>query len=297
MNKLAYELKLMCQRNRDGSFATQADRAQQLRKIAQQLSQLGYKNMGVSSLKPKHVEALVQLWNTEVSAITKKPISTGTIKNRMSSMRWWAEKINKRNVIPRTNKELGIPDRCLVPKENIAFSLDSKNIETLPLHLQLSLRIQELFGLRREESAKIIPFDALSLTHLNLSASWTKGGRERSIPIETHEQSELIADLEDYVGEHGRTSLIPSSMSYRQYLSHRQHHLSSIGIGRTHGLRHQFAQQRYLALSNGLLPRRLGGPLVREMTEYEKTTETIARLSVSSELGHSRIGITRTYLG
>lgn len=297
MNKLAYELKQICQRNRDGSFATQADRAQQLRKIAQQLTELGYKNMGVSSLKPKHVEALIQRWKTEVSASTKRPISTGTIKNLMASMRWWAEKINKRNVIPRTNKELGIPDRCLVPKENIAFSLASKKIDTLPLHLQLSLRLQEHFGLRREESAKIIPLDALSLTHLNLSASWTKGGRERSIPISNIEQSELIADLEDYVGEYGRTSLIPPSMSYRQYLSHRQHHLASIGIRRSHGLRHQFAQQRYLALSNGLLPRRLGGPLVLEMTEQEKTSDTFARLRVSSELGHSRIGITRTYLG
>lgn len=86
-------------------------------------------------------------------------------------------------------------------------------------------------------------------------------------------------------------------MSYRQYLSHRQHHLSSINIGPTHGLRHRFAQQRYLSMSNGLLPRKLGGPPVREMTEYEKTTDTISRLSISSELGHSRIGITRTYLG
>ncbi len=167
----------------------------------------------------------------------------------------------------------------------------------MPLHLQLSLRLQEHFGLRREESAKIIPLDALSLTHLKLTASWTKGGRERSIPIVNIEQGDLISDLEDYVGTHGRTSLIPSHMSYRQYLSHRQHHLASIGIGRTHGLRHQVAQQRYLALTNGLLPRKLGGPLRRKMTEAEKQIDTAARLKVSSELGHSRIGITRTYLG
>ncbi len=175
----------------------------------------------------------------------------------------------------------GIPNRRLVSKENIAFSLASKNIEALPQYLQLSLRLQEHFGLRREESAKIIPLDALSLTHLKLTASWTKGGRERSIPIENIEQGDLIADLEDYVGTHGRTSLIPPNMSYRQYLSHRQHHLASIGIGRTHGL----------------LPRKLGGPLRRKMTEAEKQIDTAARLKVSSELGHSRIGITRTYLG
>jgi len=297
MNRLTYELKIICKRNRDGSFATQHDRDRHLRLIAKQLKQLNFKNMGASSLKPKHVSALLVLWQSEVSPLTKKPISIGTIKNRMSVMRWWAEKINKQNIIPRTNKELGIPDRCLVPKKNIAFSLETKRIETLPEYLQLSLRLQEHFGLRREESAKIIPLNALSLTHLVLTASWTKGGRERSIPITNIEQSDLIADLEDYVGTHGRTSLIPQGMSYRQYLSHRQHHLASIGIGHTHGLRHQFAQQRYLALSDGLLPRRLGGPLVREMTEQEKGVDRTTRLKVSNELGHSRIGITRTYLG
>ena len=297
MNKLAYELKLMCKRNRDGSFATQADRARHLRLKAKQLSQLGFKNMGASSLKPKHVHVLLELWKGETSPLTKKPLSVGAIKNRMSVMRWWAEKINKQNIIPRTNKELGIPDRCLVPKKNIAFSLTSKQIEALPLHLQLSLRLQEQFGLRREESAKIIPWLAVRHKHIFLESSWTKGGRERSIPIVTDEQRQLIRELENYVGANGKASLIPASMSYRQYLSHRQHHMASIGIRRSHGPRHQYAQQRYLALSDGLLPRRLGGPRVREMTDKERQIDTIARLTVSNELGHSRIGVTRTYLG
>jgi len=297
MNRLTYELKIICKRNRDGSFATQHDRDRHLRLIAKQLTQLNFKNMGASSLKPKHVSALLVLWQSEVSPLTKKPISIGTIKNRMSVMRWWAEKINKQNVIPRTNKELGIPDRCLVPKENIAFSLASKKIDTLPLHLRLSLRLQEHFGLRREESAKIIPWLAIRNAELVLSPSWTKGGRERSIPIVTEEQRQLIKDLERYVGANGKASLIPPSISYRQYLSHRQHHMASIGIRRSHGLRHQYAQQRYLALTNGFLPRRLGGLLVREMSEHEKRLDRSARLKISSELGHSRIEITRTYLG
>ncbi len=298
MNKLNYELKLMCKRNRDGSFATQHDRARHLRQTAKQLTQLGYKHMSASSLKPKHIAALLELWQSETSPLTHKPISIGTIKNRMSVLRWWAEKINKQNVIPRSNKELGIPDRCLVPKQNIAYSLASKRIDTLPLHLQLSLRLQEHFGLRREESAKIIPWLAIRHDYLALESSWTKGGRERSIPIVTDEQRQLIKDLESYVGANGKASLIPAHMSYRQYLSHRQHHMASIGIRRSHGLRHQYAQQRYIALTKGLLlPRRLGGPLVREMSEREKQLDRSARLIISNELGHSRIEITRTYLG
>ena len=44
--------------------------------------------MGANSLKPKHVQALVELW-------LNQQLSPGTIKNRMSCLRWWAEKVNK----------------------------------------------------------------------------------------------------------------------------------------------------------------------------------------------------------
>ncbi len=270
MKTLANHLVSLCDRNKDGSFGTQGNRKVMLKQIAQQLNQLGYKKMRSSSLKPKHVVALVALWKTEVSPQTKKPISIGTIKNRMCAMRWWAEKIGKQNVIPRTNEELGIANRVLVSKENKAFNLDYKKVETLPRHIRLSLRLQEQFGFRREEAAKIIPGDAIRKDQIVLKPSWTKGGRKRSVPIVTDEQRKLVRDLERYVATNGKASLIPPSINYERYLSHREHHITSIGIRATHGLRHHYAQQRYLALTNGLLPRKLGGPLRREMTDEEK---------------------------
>ena len=92
MRDLNYQLKQLCHRNRDGSFATQADRERLLTLVADQLHELGFPRLPVTSLKPKHVEALVERWQDE-------GISSGTLKNRMSALRWWAEKIGKQNVI------------------------------------------------------------------------------------------------------------------------------------------------------------------------------------------------------
>ena len=63
--------------------------------------------MQATSLKPKHVEALVERWKAE-------SLSAGTIKNRMTELRWWAEKIGKQNVIARDNDHYGIPQRQYV---------------------------------------------------------------------------------------------------------------------------------------------------------------------------------------
>jgi hypothetical protein len=47
----------------------------------------------------------------------------------------------------------------------------------------MSLRLQAAFGLRREESIKFRPDYADRSDHIILKGSWTKGGRERAIPI------------------------------------------------------------------------------------------------------------------
>ena len=56
----------------------------------------------------------------------------------------------------------------------------------------MSLRLQQAFGLRREESIKIRPSGADQGNALRLQASWTKGGRERVIPIGMLEQRAVV---------------------------------------------------------------------------------------------------------
>src|SRR5947207_86101 len=82
MRDLNYDFKQLCRRNRDGSYATQADREHILDLIADQLDEMGFRHMNAHSLKPKHVEKLVERWLAE-------HLSPGTIKNRMSALRWW----------------------------------------------------------------------------------------------------------------------------------------------------------------------------------------------------------------
>ena len=177
MRNLNYELKLMCRRNRDGSFATQRDRERVLDQVAGQLQELGYRHMVAASLKPKHVEALVERWQAEGLAI-------GTIKNRMAELRWWAEKIGKQNVIARDNDHYGIGNRRYVTNVSKARELSGTELGRITdPYTSMSLRLQAAFGLRREESIKIRPEWADRGNKLSLKDTWTKGGRAREIPI------------------------------------------------------------------------------------------------------------------
>lgn len=295
MDTLTYELLGLCKHNHDGARGTQAQRKKQLKLFAEQLKELGYKHMHARSLKTKHVEALVKYWLSKPSEVTHKPISAGTIKNRMAAFRWWARKIGKPGVIPKDNRTLGIPNRQRLSEHNKAFTVTQYQLEKLPIHLQISIRLQQEFGLRREEAAKFIPAIAVNKDHIALEASWTKGGKARTIPITTAAQKILLRDIKSLVNQ--KASLIPAGMSFKQYKSHRDHFLARAGIRQAHGLRHYYAQQRYIVLTNGLIPPKLCKGERPKLAEPEQALDIRARFIVSQELGHERIEITRTYLG
>lgn len=111
MLDLEYELKTICRRNRDGSYLTQAQREQRLRQIARDLDRLGYRNMRAGSLKPKHIAALITDWQA-------RELSTGTVKNRLADVRWWAEKTGKQSVVANDNAHYGIDRRVYVSNDS-----------------------------------------------------------------------------------------------------------------------------------------------------------------------------------
>jgi hypothetical protein len=82
MCDLTYGLRQLCRRNRYGSYATQADRQGVLTLAARQLREAGFRQMRATSLKGKHVEALLERWQAE-------GLSAGTFKNRLAHLRWW----------------------------------------------------------------------------------------------------------------------------------------------------------------------------------------------------------------
>jgi hypothetical protein len=63
-----------------------------------------------------------------------------------------------------------------------------------------------------------------------------------------------------------------------------------------HGLRHAYAQQRYLELTGWPSPQG-GGPSKKDLTPAQQQADQLARLAISRELGHVREQITAVYLG
>ena len=287
MSNLNYHLKQLCSRNCDGSRATQRDRERSLDQIANQLHDMGYRYMAASSLKPKHVEALVERWKAE-------GLDPGTMKNRMADLRWWSEKINKQNVLARDNLRYGIADRQYVTNISKARELTTRDLEKVDdPYSRMSLRLEEAFGLRRAESIKIQPEWADRGDKLALKDTWTKGGRPREVPIRNEGQRQLLDEAKRLAG---RGSLIPPDKRYIEQLRRFEYRCAQAGINRVHGHRHLYAQVRYRELTGWEAPS-AGGPRWTDLNARQRDTDRAARLTVSRELGHLRLEVAAVYLG
>ena len=286
MKDLNYQLMKLCKANRDGSYSTQANRRKILDQIANQLLELGYKHMQAKSLKPKHVEALVSLWNDQGRSV-------GTLKNRMAALRWWAKKTGKPDIVPKNNDAFDIGKRSLVGKESKAQELDEKKLaKVTDEYVRLSLRLQAAFGLRREEAIKFSPNYAIKDDHIKLKANWTKGGRARTVPIRTDEQRRLIDEVRK-LAKGG--ALIPPKSNYVKQLHRYERQVRDAGIKSPHSLRHAYAQRRYEEETGWKSPV-AGGPASKSLTIDQRARDKGARETISRELGHTREEISRVYL-
>ncbi|HEK1475322.1 TPA: integrase domain-containing protein [Pseudomonas aeruginosa] len=286
MDDLTYTLRQLCQRNRDGSYTTQADRMRSLSLAARQLREAGFRQMMASSLKGKHVQALLERWQGE-------GLSSGTIKNRLSHLRWWAEKIGKAGILPADNTQLGVPERRYVTNISKAQELGTGLEQITDVHVRMSLQLQAAFGLRREEAIKFQPCYADRSDHIALKGSWTKGGRERIVPITTAEQRDVLHAAHRLAST---GSLIPADKTFIQQRHVYDGQCKAASLSHMHGLRHQYAQSRYEALTGWPAPA-AGGPPVRTLSDTQRTQDTAARQVISRELGHERLQITAVYLG
>lgn len=287
MRQLNYDLKDICKRNHDGAKTTQSNRERKLTQIANQLHGLGYRNLGVRGLKSKHIDALVQKWKQD-------DLSAGTIKNRMADLRWWAEKINKPSILAKDNDHYCIDRRIYVTNISKSQQLDQQKLDSISdPYVKMSLKLQEVFGLRREESIKFIASWANRGDKIVLKDTWCKGGREREIPIRNEQQRNVLNEVKAFAK--GK-SLIPVTLTYVQQMRRYEDHTSKAGLHKMHGLRHAFAQQRYYELTGRDSPA-AGGKTSRELTKEEKKLDREARLIISMALGHEREQITAIYLG
>lgn len=277
--------QLMKQHQAALSFEKRYGTTSRLTTMMKELHQLGFIVRHISGLKQKHVQALVNHWQ-------EKSLSVGTIKNRLSDLRFVCDATGKNNVV-NSNQDYDIGSRTYVATENKAIvSPDFSNINDE--HLKHSLELQRVFGLRREECLKIIPSLADRGDHLWLKGSWTKGNVERSIPIRTQEQRDALNNAKAFVAK-GK-SLIPDSKSYIQQRHVYDRETRQAGYKNLHGLRHAYAQARYRELTGWESPIN-SGKTHQKLTNTEQKIDRAARHIISNELGHSRISVVKIYCG
>jgi len=294
-------LKRHLRRSADGrkvvSHATIADRSEFFSRMIRQLHDLGYALTDVQHLKPKHIEALMRLWE-------QQGLSASTLQKRFSYLTLLCGWIGKASMLRPGASYLDDPTRYqrtytadhdhswtaagVDPEAKIA------EIENDDPAVARVLRLQHAFGLRLQEASLLNPArDTVNATQLRVVAG-TKGGRPRVVPIETEAQRTVLAEAQEYAAQ-TRRSMIPLDYDLKQWLAHCYHVLARHGVTRkdglvSHGLRHQYANDQYEAATGEPSPVRGGGPV-------DPATHRQAQLDVASRLGHARPGITAAYYG
>ena len=287
MRQLNYDLKRLQDDAREGAFGTRSGRSFNLAAMANTLHELGYRRLRATGLKGKHVEALVREWQ-------RRGLSVGTMKNRMSHLRWWARRIGKPNVVRADNASYGIGERQRVTNEDRSRDLPDDRLALVgDAHVRMALRLQEAFGLRREEAIKFSPSYADHGAKVVLKASWTKGGRSREIPVLEESQRRVLDAARNLAGG---GAMIPGHRNYVQQLEVYERQTKDAGLVRNHGLRHGYAMRRYENLTGWKAPA-AGGPPMRSLRGARRRIDKQARETISREMGHSRISIVEVYCG
>ena len=279
------------------SHATVADRSFFFSKLVRELHALGYQLTDVHHLKPRHIEALMRAWE-------QAGLSASTLQKRFSYLTLLCGWIGKASMLRPAASYLADP--AAYQRGYIAtydHSWTARGIDPLEKIAEIAadepavarvLRLQWAFGLRLQEAALLNPArDALDTAWLRVVAG-TKGGRPRTVPIETDAQRAILAEAADYAAITKR-SMIPPDYDLKAWLAHVYHVLARQGITCqnglvTHGLRHQYANDRYEELTGEPSPVRGGDRLADAASQH-------ARQNVTARLGHARVGITNAYYG
>lgn len=267
------------------SYSTYHHRVERLTLMQQQLESMGYKIHSLSTIKQKHVQALVDHWKA-------KALSVGRMKNLLSDLRYLCGQMHRCDVV-KSNADYYIGQRSYVAIENKAI-INADFSQIADDHIRISLELQSAFGLRREECLKIMPHLADQGDHLWLKGSWTKGNIERTVPITAPQQRNVLDKAKAFVKK--TESMIPKDRTYAQQLNRYNNLTKAQGWHNLHGLRHAYAQQKYRELT-GWEPPINGGPQAKDLSPEQRAIDRQARLTISEYLGHSRLAVLKVYCG
>lgn len=307
------QLASLTNHNKDNSFVTRADRNHVLFEVVDILKK-DFRLESLTNLKEKHITHIVDIWKNS-------GITNATIKNKMSNMRWLAEKLNKKNIIPAKNSALGIANRTTDANTDKSWIPNADVYADLPESLQIHVDLMRNFGLRFREAALFSPRECSSIQAIDIEKG-TKGGRARSlrftlkgennhqktveVPEMSDAQIEVVSRATAYVDRQNQVCIIPRNTTYKKWEdstrnTYRLVGMTKDGVGTPHGLRHQYAQTRYREITGWKTPAEMSSTervdFRKKMTKEMRSLDVFAKKTISRELGHGRVYVTSTYVG
>lgn len=284
------------------SAKTRLERASFYRLAFAQLSEMGFRLASPRNLGSRHIEVLLQRWDQEGIAII-------TLHTRVSFLRTFCGWINKPGMVQDVHDYLPGKDvaRHTVAKANRAWlpnGVEASEViaraREIDERLSVMLAIENAFGLRMKEAIEMRPAwcRADSGNALDIHEG-TKGGRWRRIPIDTDYKREVF-EWALRVAATGKTGRIrwpdrtwtQAKRRYYYLLSEKLGvNLNNLGVT-SHGLRHEYAQEKYQNVTG--MPSPIAGADPRQV---DPVKHHVAGIEVSRDLGHGRVQVTASYYG
>lgn len=291
--------------NRDKTVgdATRAKRIEVLYLAFNDIRQLGCKIENPRNLQERHVRMLARHWESQ-------GLASSTIQNRISILRVFAEWIGKHNMIKDSHLYVSQPQsvaRDQVAREDKGWQardIDFEEVWAKLYEYDERVGVQVLlikeFGLRRQEAVMFRPYVAERLGDRSndiVVEFGTKGGRPRSVPVETEGQKRAM-ELAKKIAVTHNGHVGWNTLTLAQAVKRYSNVLARFGITKKemgvtgHGLRHDYANDKYERMTGKPTPVRGG-----VKGEVETEADYVARMQTSQALGHSRLSITPSYCG
>lgn len=290
-----------------GAGKTQKNNVAAARRFARILYDLGYKVRKWSNVRNNHVATVIDHWK-------ELGHTTATIKSYLSGTRTVAKALGNDRIHDDFSK-FGIERRKYVTNrpKTVPDNVYKKVLDELlkgPERYQRIARqiiVMRALGLRHEEARKMNPKTALLPDGRIYISAGTKGGRDRQLHNPTQEQIAAVKNLAPFIGRHGNSW--PDKLKESSWEKYVYKTISALGLSikkcgaSLHGLRHQFALERYKALTEIQAPCLFNTPHNFRDAIYEqhgsdwKDVHDCAVNILAHELGHNRSEITAAYIG
>lgn len=293
------EVKALTGRSRECSSRTKTLYQERGAEILRDLPEIGMHIQNLREFSPKHIAALIQ-------HMKEQDEESSTISNLVTVMRRmlvWIGKEGTLDAVDKIVRDADIGQRTYVV--TLAKTLRAQGFSREELFeaattkdkiFGLQIKMSILFGLRRKESMFLNAAKSDESGERLRVYRGTKNGRSRYVKIETDEQRAALAEVKAATYERCNGVLTWPRLSEAEAIARHKHFAREIGLTKKgrfrttpHGLRHEFACDKYLRLTSYQAQVESGVPVDAEV-------DRTARKILAEELGHGRIEVCGAYI-